>query len=43
MCAGPGVFRDEAVDVKAWMAVNLNRDVLPGFKTVEVLWVERDV
>ena len=31
-------FRDEAVDVKAWMAVSLDVDVQPGF---EMVWGKR--
>lgn len=31
-------FRDETVDVKAWMATSLDLDVLPGF---EVMWGKR--
>lgn len=31
-------FRDESVDVKAWMAVSLDVDVLPGF---EMAWGKR--
>ena len=31
-------FRDETVDVKAWMATNLDVDVLPGF---EMVWGKR--
>ena len=31
-------FRDEAVDVKAWMAVNLDENVQPGF---EMVWGRR--
>jgi hypothetical protein len=26
------LFRDETVDVKAWMAANLEADVMPGFE-----------
>ncbi len=32
------VFRDETVDVKEWMAVNLDADVQPGF---EMVWGRR--
>lgn len=32
------VFRDEMVDVKAWMAANLDGDVQPGF---EMVWGKR--
>lgn len=31
-------FRDEMVDVKAWMAANLDVNVLPGF---EMVWGKR--
>lgn len=32
------VFRDETVDVKAWMAASLDREVMPGF---EMVWGKR--
>lgn len=35
------VFRDETVDVKAWMAANLDDEVMPGFEMVWRRRVER--
>lgn len=35
------VFRDETVDVKAWMAANLDAEVLPGYEMVWDLRVRR--